>query len=221
MVVSMPMLIATFRKLQALGLLIAETAVSPAAAGEKTGAIRAVVAQVAPIAGAIVLGLFVLGLSSALLPSPKTFVVLVILVIVIVWMLWHSFIRVYSKVQYALEETFAHGPPAQSENVTGAFPSLLRQSDLETVTVAAGSPAAGRLIHELQIRTRTGVSIVGIDRSGASIVNPGADEELLEGDQVLLLGTRAQIESAKAVLSRQAESRDGVPPRGQDARLRG
>ena len=42
-VLSLPMFIATFRKLQALGLLIAETKVARAAAGERTTAIRTTV----------------------------------------------------------------------------------------------------------------------------------------------------------------------------------
>ncbi len=68
-------------------------------------------------------------------------------------------------------------------------------------TIAAGSPAAGRLIREVPLRRDTGASIVGIDRNGASIVNPGPDEELQAGDQLLLLGTRAQLDKAKASLS--------------------
>ena len=37
-------------------------------------------------------------------------------------------------------------------------------------------------------------------RAGANIVNPGPDEELLAGDQVLLLGKRAQLEAARRYL---------------------
>jgi CPA2 family monovalent cation:H+ antiporter-2 len=51
MVLSLPLFIATLRKLQALGLLIAETRVTQASAAERTAAIRDVVAQSVPIAG--------------------------------------------------------------------------------------------------------------------------------------------------------------------------
>jgi CPA2 family monovalent cation:H+ antiporter-2 len=80
---------------------------------------------------------------------------------------------------------------------------MLREADLETIIIAEDSLAAGKLIHELELRTRTGASIVGIERSGAKLINPSADEELQSGDQVLLLGTRDQIDSAKAVFSKQ------------------
>jgi CPA2 family monovalent cation:H+ antiporter-2 len=202
MIVSLPMFIATFRKLQALGLLIAETKVTRAAAGERTDAIRAVVAQVVPIAGLLVLGLFVLVLSSALLPTFKVLIVLLVILALITWLLWRSFIKVYSKAQIALKETLAQ-PPVSRPAPPAPLPTLLRDANLESVTIAPQSPAAGKLISELQLRTLTGASIVGIERNGANIINPGPDEELQSGDRVLFLGTRTQLDAAKSAFSKQ------------------
>jgi len=202
MVLSLPMFIATSRKLQALGLLLAETKVTEAAAGERTAAIRAVVAQAVPITGTVAQGLLVLVLSSTLLPTYKVFLALLILVGLISWVLRRSFIKVYSKAQVALQETFSQPPPAKPDAAPSALPSLLREADLETLPVAAESPAAGKLIRELGLRTRTGASIVGIERGGTNLINPDPDEELRPGDQVLLLGTRAQLDAAKRELGR-------------------
>lgn len=203
-VLSLPLLIATFRKLQALGLLVAETRVSRAAAGERTAAIRAVVAQVVPIAGTVALGLFVLVLSTALLPTLEVLLALLVIVACITWLLWRSFIKIYAKAQVALQETFAQPPAPRPHADPAALPSLLREADLETVTLAADSPVAGKLIHEIELRSQTGATIVGIERSGANLINPGPDEELQSGDRILLLGTRAQLDSAKAALAKQA-----------------
>ena len=52
----------------------------------------------------------------------------------------------------------------------------------------------------MQLRTLTGASVVGIDREGASLVNPGADEELREGDRLLLLGSPRQLDSARGLI---------------------
>jgi monovalent cation:H+ antiporter-2, CPA2 family len=196
-ILSLPMFIATFRKLQALGLLVAEVKVSQAAAGERTAAIRSVVAQVIPIAGAVALGLFVLVLSSTLLPSFKVLIVLLVIVGLVAWRLWSSFIRVYSKAQVALQETLAQPPAPQPGHEAKALPSLLHEADLETVALPAHSHVSGRLIRELELRTRTGASIVGIERKGANIINPGPDEEILAGDQLLLLGRREQLTAAR------------------------
>ncbi|HTJ00487.1 MAG TPA: cation:proton antiporter [Dongiaceae bacterium] len=196
-VASLPMFIATSRKLQALGLLVAELKVREAAAGKRTAAIRAVVAQVIPIAGTVVLGLYVIMLSATLLPGLRAMLILLVLAGVISWLLRRSFIRVYAKAQFALEETFAQPPAPREASVPAATASLLREADLDTVGLAAHSPAAGKLIRELELRTRTGASIVGIERGDTKIINPGPDEELQAGDQVLLLGTTAQIAAAK------------------------
>ena len=67
--------------------------------------------------------------------------------------------------------------------------------------MAKGSPAAGQAIGALELRTNTGVSIVGIERDSERIVNPGPGETLLEGDLLLLLGEDAQLPKAKAELA--------------------
>jgi CPA2 family monovalent cation:H+ antiporter-2 len=200
MILSLPMLIASFRKLQALGMMIAETRVTEAAAGERTAAIRAIVAQVVPAAGVIILGLLVLVLSSTLLPTFNVMIVLLGVLACITWLLWRAFIRVYSQAQAALQETFAQKPVRHGE-APPSLPSLLREADLERVQIRANSPAIGKLIRELELRSRTGASIVGIERNGSNIINPGPDEEIQLADQLLLIGTRTQLDLARAALA--------------------
>ncbi|MEI9863964.1 MAG: TrkA C-terminal domain-containing protein [Limisphaerales bacterium] len=50
------------------------------------------------------------------------------------------------------------------------------------------------------MRTRTGASIVAIERNGANIINPGPDDELQVNDQVLVLGSDAHLERACKLL---------------------
>jgi monovalent cation:H+ antiporter-2, CPA2 family len=200
-VLSLPMSIATFRKLQALGLLIAELKVSSASSGGRTTAVRAVVAQGVAVAGTVVLSLYILVLSSALLPPTKVLVVLLGIVALIAWLLWRSFIRVYSRAQSALRETLSQPPPARPDHSAEVLPAFWKAAQLDTLQLAEDASARGKRIRELQLRTRTGASIVGIERRGQSIINPTPDEELQPGDQVLIIGTRAQIQAAKAALS--------------------
>src|SRR2546427_88754 len=205
MILALPLLIATFRKLQALGLLLAETRITKEIAGERTAAMRDLVAQSVPIAGLIVLLFYLLVLSSALLPPMKILLVLIGIVVLVTLMLRRTFIKVYSKAQFALRETLSQTPPPREAQTPAQLPGLLREADLETIQIAPDSPAVGKLIRELELRTRTGTSIVGIERSqGNRIINPGPDEELQSGDQVLLLGTRPQLDSARGALSKPA-----------------
>jgi CPA2 family monovalent cation:H+ antiporter-2 len=67
--------------------------------------------------------------------------------------------------------------------------------------LTGNSSTSRKLIRELALRTATGASVVGIERAGNSIINPGPDEELLPGDQVLLLDHIDQIGKAKSLLT--------------------
>jgi len=204
MILSLPLLIATFRKLQAFGMLIAETRVTRAKAGARTRAIREVVAQTVVIIGVLVLILYVFVLSSTLLPSLKVLMILLAIVALVTVLLWRSFIKIYSQAQVALSETLSQPPAPRPLAASQHLPGLLGEADLEAMQIVSSSPAAGKLIRELELRTRTGASIVGIERTGdIRIINPGPDEELQTGDQLLLLGTRKQLDSAKSALSKQ------------------
>ena len=59
----------------------------------------------------------------------------------------------------------------------------------------------GRSLREINLRAQSGASVIGIERGGRTIVNPTADEKLLESDVVLLLGDDEQIERAQNLLS--------------------
>ena len=76
------------------------------------------------------------------------------------------------------------------------LPAVLQGAEMITVEVNGASPARGKLLRELQLRSTTGASAVGIERAAGPIVNPGPDEELREGDCVLLLGRRPHQETA-------------------------
>jgi CPA2 family monovalent cation:H+ antiporter-2 len=65
---------------------------------------------------------------------------------------------------------------------------------------------AGKLIGELRLRSETGASVVGIERDGSSVLNPGPDEELRPGDSVLLLGSSEQLRAAATLLHAEQNS---------------
>ncbi len=202
---SLPLFIATARKLQAFGLLLAETKVSPELAGERTAAIRSIIARVVPIAGSVCLGFFIIALSYSLLPSVHVMLVLLVIVGFIAWLLWRSFIKVYSSAQAALQDTFAPKPGPHDGQEQAARPSILASANLGNLVISHGSAPAGRFIRELALRSRSGASIICIERQGAQLINPGPDEEVLAGDKLLLLGTPDQLADAEKLLTQPAD----------------
>jgi TrkA domain protein len=78
---------------------------------------------------------------------------------------------------------------------------VLEDLVLEWYTVAPGAAAAGRTIRDLQVRTRTGASIVSlIEPNRATRTNPEADTVLNEGATLILAGDRRAIERLKRLL---------------------
>jgi CPA2 family monovalent cation:H+ antiporter-2 len=200
MVLSLPLLIASFRKLQAMAMLISEVSVTREAAGEKTLPLRAIVSGTIVAVGCGGLMLFVLVLSSAILPSRNALIVAGLLVAIAAIILWRWFIRLYSRAQIALRETLERQPVADHVEESAPLPALLHEASLQMVSIGVQSVAAGKLIGELRLRTETGASIVGIERDSQNLINPGPDEEIIAGDRVLLLGTKQQLESADTLL---------------------
>ncbi|MFZ2642862.1 MAG: cation:proton antiporter [Verrucomicrobiia bacterium] len=193
---SLPLLVATYRKLQALGLLLGEISARRIKNRNRATGIQTVINHTVPLAGVIGMGLLLLVFSAALLPSWKILGVLLLVVIAVTVLLWRSLIRIYSKAQIALEGTFAQPQPPRHE-LSAPLAGVLKEARTETVVIAATSPAKNKLIRELALRTQTGASIVAIERAGVNLVNPGPDEELHADDQVLLLGSKQQLDKAR------------------------
>ena len=192
------MLIANLRKLQALGMLISEATVKRNRAGQRTQSLRAVVANVCLVAGTTGMILSVTLLSSALLPPLKIMIALALAVAVVAWLQWRFLVRVYARAQIAIKETLESAELGQALEAEEA---LLATAHLESVRLAQDSAALGQAIAALGLREETGVSIVGIERDGERILNPGGEESILEGDVLLLLGEKPQLTQAKAKLN--------------------
>lgn len=208
LLVSFPLLVAVWRKLEASAMVISEMSVNPAKAGDRTFALQSIITNVITIVGTGVLVLIVLFLSSTLLPSWNVLLLVCAVVAICGFFFYRGSVKVYASAQSALRETFAEPadphPLHHAESTAPTLPPLLREARLETVKLAQESQAAGKLIAELQLRPETGASIVGIERGGESIINPGPNEELAPGDEILLLGSSAQLEAAREMLGRPA-----------------
>ena len=79
--------------------------------------------------------------------------------------------------------------------------AILAATLTETYRIEDGSPAIDGSIRELDLRNRTGVSIIALVRDGEPHVNPDPDMRLAAGDVVVLLGSHAALEGALALLA--------------------
>lgn len=78
---------------------------------------------------------------------------------------------------------------------------VLQSADQVRMMVAAASDACGRTLREIDLRARSGASVIGIKRNNVLQVNPAPDERLEADDVLLLLGDESQIAQARTILT--------------------
>lgn len=79
-------------------------------------------------------------------------------------------------------------------------PELLKNVHLETYLVKEGSRAVGSSLQDLDLRAKTGGTVIGVEREGAIIRMPAPSFQLNGGDILFLVGMREDVHSAVAYL---------------------
>ncbi|MBL8298732.1 MAG: cation:proton antiporter [Rhodanobacteraceae bacterium] len=112
---SMPMLIAAYRKADALGMVLAELGIRDGVAGARTYALRRVLGKMIPLAVLVMLALLVMALGSAILPSRGVLIVLLLVAAALAAFLWRSFVQVHARLQAALRDVMRPAPESQAD----------------------------------------------------------------------------------------------------------
>ncbi|HEY7543599.1 MAG TPA: TrkA C-terminal domain-containing protein, partial [Blastocatellia bacterium] len=86
--------------------------------------------------------------------------------------------------------------PAQTRVEVTDVAELLESASTETLSIESDFSAVGRTLGELDVRKATGATVIAAVRSGATIINPGPDFELMAQDIIVLLGSPEAIERA-------------------------
>nr|WP_244657423.1 cation:proton antiporter [Pseudomonas sp. CFBP 13719] len=105
LLLSLPFLIAAYRKLKALSMLLAEMGVKPEMAGRHTQRVRRVIAEVIPLLSLLVIFVLLAALSASILPTMELLLLIAVVAAAVVAVLWRWFIRVHTRMQVALLET--------------------------------------------------------------------------------------------------------------------
>ncbi|OLL30144.1 cation/H(+) antiporter [Burkholderia sp. SRS-W-2-2016] len=108
--VSLPFLVAVYRKTKSLALLLAEVSVQPSNAGRLTSALRRTIADVVPIVSMIGVFLLVAALSSSILPPTGLLVAVLVCAAVLLALVWRWCVKIHASMQIALRETFEEQP---------------------------------------------------------------------------------------------------------------
>jgi len=150
-----------------------------------------------------------LALTQPFLPGVSGAAVLALLVLVRGVAFWRSATNLQGHVR-AGAEVILEALAAQSrprplptagdslEQIHQLLPGL---GALAAVRLDPGSVAIGRTLAQLNLRGRTGATILAITRTEGGVLVPAAHELLRAGDVLAVAGTHDAIEAAKAALS--------------------
>jgi CPA2 family monovalent cation:H+ antiporter-2 len=110
LVVSLPFLVAVYRKTKSLALLLAEVGVQATTAGRFTSALRYAIADLVPIVSMIGVFLLVAALSGSILPPTGLLVAVLVCAALLLALVWRWCVRIHASMQIALRETFEEHP---------------------------------------------------------------------------------------------------------------
>ncbi|HLF13623.1 MAG TPA: cation:proton antiporter [Bacteroidota bacterium] len=78
--------------------------------------------------------------------------------------------------------------------------AILAAGTTDTFLIPPGSPCDGKSLTELNIRGKSGASILAVVRDGKPLLNPPPDTRLAAGDIVIVIGTHKEVDGAFDVL---------------------
>ena len=115
LLLALPFLVAAYRKLEALGMILAEMSVKAEAAGQYTSRVRKIIASTLPVVSLLAMLLLISALSTSILPPFYLMVIVVTLAVLLALALWRYFVRYHSRLQIALRETLEQPPDEKND----------------------------------------------------------------------------------------------------------
>jgi len=209
----LPLYIATIRKVDALAMVFAEISIPIGITGTWAGPLRLFLSRILLLVGCAGVWLFTVILSSTLMPPVRVLAILVPLILVLAWWMWWKLVRIYARAQSSLISMLGeHGPGAgetqggSGNTSSGTAPGLFNM-EFKPVVIPEGGWVVGRSMKNMQLRRRTGATVVGIERSGQQMANPDPAIPFEAGDQVFVVGDSDQVAAAHAMFRRGRDDR--------------
>ena len=111
---------------------------------------------------------------------------------------WRFFMKASRRAATRLEEALAADErlARREQDVTVTIPA----GTVHRIVLAEGSPAAGKSVVELNVRAKTGASVVSVVRNGETTRNIGPDWTFAVGDVLVAMGDDAQIAALRELV---------------------
>lgn len=84
---------------------------------------------------------------------------------------------------------------------TEAVNVALDAASTESIRVNESSPIIGKTLGDLDLRGKTGATVIAVQHEGETKISPGADYKLCRNDAVVILGTREDLDKAIQIIN--------------------
>ena len=160
------------------------------------------------LAGVLLVGLPLLALTQPFLPGPSGALVLALVMVMLGMAFWRSATNLQGHVragaEVVLEALAAQSRPRSTTTTTDTLEQVHQLlpglGALAAVRLDLGSVVIGRTLAQVNLRGRTGATVLAITRADGGVLVPTAGERLRVGDVLAVAGTHEAIEAAKAAL---------------------
>ncbi|MFT3831188.1 MAG: cation:proton antiporter [Opitutaceae bacterium] len=199
--------VAIWRNLAVLAMMLAETTTREL---PNAAILRPVVENGLKIAGGAALFFWLAAVSPAHPRRGWVLLAVVAAAAVVLAVLWRKLVYWHSHMEVQLQASLA------PSGGTGGAAALLAQTPqdwalrIEEIVLPENTTAAGRSLRDLDLRRCHGCAVVGVDRHGVGLLNPGGDTVLYPLDRLLLLGLDTQLASARAELEKADTAANGA-----------
>jgi len=166
------------------------------------------------LAGVLLVGLPLLALTQPFLPGPSGPLVLALVMAMLGVAFWRSATNLQGHVragaEVVLEALAAQSRPRSTTTTTDTLEQVHQLlpglGALAAVRLDPGSAVIGRTLAQVNLRGRTGATVLAITRADGGVLVPTAGERLRVGDVLAVAGTHEAIEAAKDALVRNEKS---------------
>jgi CPA2 family monovalent cation:H+ antiporter-2 len=194
--------------------------------------VRPVVQRTFLLTALVVAGALVVAVAAPLLPTGRLLVAIVVLVALVisasVLLLYNSLTTFQRRVDETVSGVLSGEDPRRKAEEREGILAIVRDQypwgvSAREVEVPATSTSVNRTIRDLNLRSRTGATLVGIHRGDDVLLNPDPSTRVLPQDRVVVVGEEEQVAAASdLLLAEPAEPESGRvdATRWREARVR-
>lgn len=168
----------------------------------------------------VFLGGLYLSVAASFMPTGLALLAFIALVTVLILFFWRQLIHVSSRLEQMFFESFKvevqHSQESRRNVIMKEFvkkhPWPIHLHDVE---IKPTSRVIGKTIRELNLREKTGISIVGITRGNFVVYNPAPEVPLFPGDHLILIGKEEEATTVKKIITQTSEQSETSYSRGK------